>query len=134
MHVPRAPRRQRADHQAQLPSLVGERVLRAGRVIRVEAARDEAVLRRLQSSWRGIIAKLLGLREKAGRWESVVRTRIRESLFSFVTTLAFRILREHPWYSMVNDQSLEAFFQLGSTEKALYRRLVQYLDVKGSYS
>lgn len=118
-----------------LPNMVAfEAVFGLSLTIFFDHSRDEAVLRRLQSIWRRIIAKLLGLREKAGQWESIVRARIRESLFSFITTLAFRILREHPWYSMVNDQSLEAFFQLGSTEKALFLRLVDYLDVQGSYS
>ena len=118
-----------------LPNLVAfEAVFGLSLTIFFDHSRDEAVRRRLQSNWRGIIAKLLGLREKAGRWESIVRDRIRESLFSFVTTLAFRILREHPWYNMVNNQSLEAFFQLGVAEKQLYRNLVHYLDVQGSYS
>ncbi len=117
-----------------LPNVLAfEAVFGLSLTIFFDHSRDEAARRRLQSCWRGIIAKLLGLREKAGRWESVVRARIRESLFSFITTLAFRILREHPWYSMVNNQSLEAFFQLGVAEKALYRHLVHYLDVQGNY-
>ncbi|MFL5589655.1 MAG: hypothetical protein ACJ8DI_18685, partial [Ktedonobacteraceae bacterium] len=118
-----------------LPNLVAfEAAFGLSLTIFFDHSRDEAVLRRLQSSWRGMIAKLLGLRESAGRWESILRTRIRESLFSLVITLGFRILREHPWYSMVNYQSFDAFFQLGVAEKALYKRLVHYLDVQGSYS
>jgi hypothetical protein len=118
-----------------LPNLVAfEAAFGLSLTIFFDHSRDEAVLRQLQSSWRGMIAKLLGLRESAGRWESIVRTRIRESLFSLVITLGFRILREHPWYGMINYQSFNAFFQLGVAEKALYKRLVHYLDVQGSYS
>src|SRR5437870_2417394 len=44
MHVARAPRRQRADHEAELAPLVGEDVLRARRMLGVEAPRAEPVL------------------------------------------------------------------------------------------
>jgi len=125
-------------HQAVsglIPNLVAfEAVFGLSIIIFFDHVRDEAVLKRLQSSWRMIIAKILGLRERSSRWGTLLRTFIRESLFSLVITLAFRTLREHPWYSMVNDQSLEAFFQLGTAEKQLYRNLVHYLDIRGNYS
>src|SRR5216117_2344576 len=44
MDVSRAPRRQRADHDAQLPSLVGQCVLGPRGMLRVEPARDQPVL------------------------------------------------------------------------------------------
>jgi len=43
-------------------------------------------------------------------------------------------LHELPDYNVISYKALEAFFQLGVAEKSLYRNLVQYLDIQGSYS
>ncbi len=99
-----------------------------------EYSRDEPMLERLQSIWRKMIANILRIQEGRKRREKVIRRFIRERIVSFVITIALRYLQELPAYNVVSYEGLEAFFQLGATEKSLYRNLVQYLDVQGSYS
>src|SRR5205823_5468789 len=103
-------------------------------VIFFEHFNDETVRGRLQSIWREVIAKILHIREESSRWERAMWAFLRERIFSFVIVVAFGLLREFPDYNIITDQGLEAFFQLGTAEKALYRRLIQYIDVAGNYS
>src|SRR5258708_2065218 len=95
---------------------------------------DEDVLSRLHGIWQAMIATLFRIHEDSSRWKGVVRDFIRERIITFAIALLFRLFRDLPDYNMVNYQSLEAFFQLGTAEKALYRRLVHYFDVDGTYS
>ena len=103
-------------------------------IIFFEHHQDAAVCDRLQGIWRAMIATLFRMHEGSSPWKARVRTFIRERIIGFVISLVFRIFRELPSYNMVSYEALEAFFQLGTTEKALYRRLVHYFAVDGEYS
>ena len=88
---------------------------------------DQAVLSRLHSIWRLMIGKLFRVRNgHTGR--DVLQAIIRESVISFGITLVFRLFRELPDYNVVSYSKIEAFFHLGSDEKALYGRLVGYIN------
>jgi len=103
-------------------------------VIFFEHYEDEIVLRRLQSIWREVIATILRIREESGRGEEAVRAFIRERFFSFVITVVFGLFSELPAYGgAANYSAIEAFFHLGVPAKLLYKRLIQYIDVEGSY-
>lgn len=118
-----------------IPDVVAlESVLGLSLIIFFDHPRDNQILGRLQSVWRDIISRFLGVREKSSLWGNAFRTFVREVLFSFVSTIAFRLFREFPQYNVVNYEDLNAFFRLGNLEKSLYRRLIQYLDVKEGYS
>ncbi len=95
---------------------------------------DETVRGRLQSIWREVIAKILHIREESSRLWEFFREFLRERLLSFVITVIFRLFREFPSYNFMNKQGFEAFFHLEAAEKALYKRLVHYMDVEGTYS
>ena len=114
--------------------LAFESVMGLSVIIFCEHYQDKEVLSRLQGIWRGMIAKLFRVREGVRPWKGIVRDFIREQIISFAITLVFRLIREFPGYNMVNYQKLEAFFQLGSAEKTLYRNLIHYIDVDGEYS
>lgn len=111
-----------------------ESALGLSALIFFEHSRDKLVLARLQNIWRKMIANVLRIREEKRRLQDTIRGFMREQIVSFVTRVAFRLFREFSDYNLVNYQGFQAFFQLGATEKALYRNLVQYIDVDGSYS
>src|SRR2546421_6299306 len=102
-------------------------------VIFFEHFNDETVRGRLQSIWREVIATILHIREESSRLGEIFREFLRERLLSFVITVIFRLFREFPSYSFMNEQGFEAFFQLDAAQKALYRRVVHYMDVEGNY-
>src|SRR5205823_2295085 len=55
--------------------------------------------------------------------------------FPFVIDFVFFLLDKFPAYGgAFNYQALEDFFHRGPSEKELYSRLVQYIDVEGSYT
>lgn len=111
-----------------------ESVLGLSLVIFFDHPRDEIILKRLQNIWRGIIAKIFGIQESNSRWGKLSREFIRERIFSFLITVIFQVFHEFPRYNPVNYQDLEKFFQLGASEKALYKNLTQYLDIQGPYT
>ena len=118
-----------------LPNLtVFEPVLGLSLIIIIDHYGNKSMLVKLQGIWHKIIAKELRIREGSSRWKGVIRGFLREQIFSFVSATAFRLLHEFPDYNIITEQGLEAFFHLGTAEKALYRRLIQYIDVEGSYS
>jgi hypothetical protein len=118
-----------------IPNFVSiESALGLSALIFFEYSRDQFVLERLHSIWRKVIADILRIREENSQWKEGLRRFIRERIVSFVTTVAFQLFRESPDYNFINYQGLEAFFHLGTAEKALYRNLIQYIDPEGSYS
>lgn len=103
-------------------------------IIFFEHFNDETVRGRLQSIWREVIAKILHIREESSRLGETFRRFIREQLLSFVITIIFQLFRQFPSYNFMNEQGFEAFFHLDATQKALYKRVVHYMDVEGNYS
>jgi hypothetical protein len=95
---------------------------------------DGETLWRLQAIWRGIIDRVFGLKGRGGRIGQIGRDFIRERVFSVLMDQCFKLLKEIPAYNLVNYEDLVAFFGLGAEEKALYRRLIRYLDVQGTYT
>lgn len=113
-----------------LPNMAAlESALGLSVVIFFDHYQDKSVLRRLQSIWRGIIAKLLRIQEGSNPRGGVARTFIREQLISLVSRVAFWIMDNLPGYNPVSYKQLERFFQLGHIEKSLYRNLIRYIDV-----
>ncbi len=97
-----------------LPNMAAlESALGLSIVIFFDHYQDRSVLRRLQSSWRGIIAKLLRIQEGGNRGGSIVRTFIREQLISLVSRVAFWILDNFPGYNIVGYKELEKIFSAG---------------------
>ncbi len=97
---------------------------------------DEQVLRRLQGFWHDIIARML-VGEHGKLWERVLRSLFFPPgrIFSTVIDLVIGYIDKLPDYGEAfNYPDLEAFFHLGADEKALYTRLVSYIDVEGDYS
>ncbi len=96
---------------------------------------DEMVLRKLRSSWREIIAGILHARANGNLRERILRRSLPELIFSTIIKVIFNYIHGLPDYAAAaNYSDLEAFFQLGATEKTLYKRLVSYIDVEGNYS
>lgn len=81
-----------------------------------------------------MIAKLFRVHEGSSPWKARVRELIRERIIGFIVSLVFGLFEALPSYTMVSYKALKAFFKLGTTEKALYRRLVYYFDVEGDYT
>lgn len=118
-----------------LPNVVAlESALGLSVVIFFDHYQNKSVLVKLQSIWHGIIAKLLHIRERDNNKESIIRVFVREQLISLVYKVGFGIMDSLPDYNPITYKGLEKFFKLGTTEKSLYRNLVRYLDVQGSYS
>lgn len=118
-----------------LPNMLAlESALGLSATIFFEHYQDKSVLVRLQRIWRGIIASLLHDREGKNSLERAIRAFLRERIFSLVSSTAFRLLREAPSNDIFNLRELEAFFRASEEEKALYQRLVQYIDVHGPYA
>jgi hypothetical protein len=117
----------RIPHAGGLEVLVGVSL-----VIFFDHPQDPTVLGPLQTIWRGIIDRTLAL--SGSRWSKMPRDFLREQIFSLVITVLFRLLQGMPPYNPINYPDMEAFFQRTPQEKALYERLVQYVDVAGPYS
>lgn len=92
------------------------------------------VLRPLRHIWRAVIAKSLHVLERPSRWERAIRDFIRHRLIELAIEVIFRLFKEFPSYSTVNYQDMEVFFHLEASEKALYRRMVQYLAAHEHYT
>jgi hypothetical protein len=95
--------------------------------------KDAEVLNSLQRIWSSMIATFFRIHEGSSPWKARVGD-FRDRIVGFVISLAFRLFSLLPSYNMVSYEALEAFFNLGTREKALYRRLVHYFDVKGEYT
>lgn len=119
-----------------LPNFIAlEAIFGLSLVIFFDHPQDEAILKRLQSTWRYIIAKNFGIRERSSQWEKFLRSFIRERFFSLATAVIFQLFRELPKNNvLVNYSDIEAFFRLGGKEKTIYRNLLRYLDPQGNYS
>ena len=118
-----------------LPNILAfESVLGLSAAIFFDHYQDKSVLARLQRVWRGIIAALLHVRAGRSYPERVIRAFLRERIFSLVYSTAFRLLHESPSNDIFDLRELEAFFRASEEEKALYQRLVQYIDVYGTYA
>jgi len=101
-----------------------------------DSYQDEQVLRRLQGFWHDIVARMLA-GEQGKLWERILRHLFFPPgrIFSTVIDLVIGYIDRLPDYGEAfNYPALEAFFHLGATEKALYARLVSYIDVEGNYS
>jgi hypothetical protein len=103
-------------------------------IIFFEHHEDEAALDSLQRIWRRMIATLFRVHEGSSPGKARVRDFIRERIIGFIISLVFGLFEALPSYTMVSYKALKAFFKLGTTEKALYRRLVYYFDVEGDYT
>jgi hypothetical protein len=104
-------------------------------IIFFENYQDGLTLETLQGVCREVIAHILRIRENESGWKKVVRSFLRERTLAFIINFVFLLLDKFPAYGgAVNYPALEAFFHLETPEKALYSRLVQYIDVEGSYS
>jgi hypothetical protein len=110
-----------------------ESVLGLSVVIFFEYYQDRSVSARLQRIWREIIAKLLRIQAEGGRGGEVMRAFVRERLFSLALTVISRILDSFPGYNWVSYKKLKEFFQLGPSEKGLYRNLVRYIDIDAEF-
>jgi hypothetical protein len=96
--------------------------------------KDPRVRSQLQTVWQAIIRELLGIQAQENRFMKAIHQSMREQFFKGATGLAFRLLRDIPDYSSVKYDGLARFFSLGPDERARYRRLIQYIDIAGSYT
>ncbi|GHO78956.1 hypothetical protein KSD_67270 [Ktedonobacter sp. SOSP1-85] len=118
-----------------LPNFVAcESVVGLSVIIFFDHYQNEEVLSRLHTIWHEIIARLFRIHENSSTWKAVATNFIREQIISFAISVAFRLIRELPTYNMVSYSALDSFFQLGATEKTVYRNLINYLDLNGDYS
>src|SRR5260370_14933813 len=118
-----------------LPNLLAlESTFGLSSVIFFEHYQDQSILARLQNIWRGIIATLLHIREGNSHQEGVIQAFLRERIFSFVSGVAFRLLRDVPANDVFDTYQLEAFFHISAEEKKLYRRLVRYINISDLYA
>ncbi|HEY7413638.1 MAG TPA: hypothetical protein VH593_00475, partial [Ktedonobacteraceae bacterium] len=119
-----------------IPNLAAfESALGLSLIIIFDHPHDGEVLEHLQHLWHMIIGRLLGISESSNRFSRLVRSRIRESLFSFAISLAFLWIKQLPENLPIRDPSFEAFFHRNAAEKALYRRLTRYIDpTEGAYT
>jgi type II secretory pathway predicted ATPase ExeA len=122
--------------QGRIPNLIAfEPFLGLSLIILFNHPHDTPTVKRLQIIWRGVIAKVLSIRETHDHRENAFRGFVRDRIFSFVITFIFQVLRDFPQYIPdVSYIGLSSFFNLNQKEKALYRNLVQYLDIHGDYS
>ncbi len=103
-----------------------------------DSYQDEQVLRRLQGFWHDIVARMLA-GEHGKLWERILRHLFFPPgrIFSTVINLVVGYIDKLPDYGEAfNYRKLEAFFHLepDADERALYTRLVSYIDVEGNYS
>jgi hypothetical protein len=92
-------------------------------------AQDAAIVGRLQILWQEVLSKILGIDARSGKVGTAARNILRQRMFSFATSYLFRILKQLPDYNPINYGDLQAFFTVSPAEKALYRRLVSYLEL-----
>jgi hypothetical protein len=89
----------------------------------------------VQNIWRGILARVLGLHEEQRKYARLFREMLREGLFRSLIGVVFRFTEES-WLKHYSSlyADFDGFFRLSKTEKELYYRLVQYLNLEGDYS
>ncbi len=103
-----------------------------------DSYQDAQVLRRLQGFWHDIVARMLA-GEHGKLWERIARRLFFPPgrIFSTVINLVVGYMNKLPDYGEAfNYQKLKAFFDLepDADGRALYTRLVSYIDVEGNYS
>ena len=112
-----------------------ESALGLSAIILFEHSKEQEILSKLQNIWSGIIAHLLRLSETSSDHKSEGWNPVRELFISSAIRIVFLLFLDLPAYgSMLNDQALAGFFRLQPAQKALYRKLVQYIDINGNYS
>lgn len=101
-----------------------------------ENYRDEQVLIKLHSIVREVINSIFLTSENVSLKKRIARTVLTpERIFFVLITILNGFVNGLPRYGATfNYGELEEFFSLGTSEKALYKRLVSYIDVEGNYA
>jgi hypothetical protein len=102
-------------------------------IIFFQAYHQKDIMNQLQDNWRWIIEKIFRIHTQENIVARKARSLVRDNLFQLATTVVLRIISEFPQLP-VDFKKLEETFKLPPANKALYKRIVQYMDTEGDYS